>query len=112
MAWAATQPASSRHWPNAFRAKLRATLAQSKLRIGIVGTGGMANMHAEQFSKIKGVVLASCLDVVPGRAQAFAQKHGVARAADQLEDLLAEVDAVALVTPDRFHAQGALQVLQ
>lgn len=86
-------------------------MAKTKLRLGIVGTGGMANMHAQQFSRIKGVTLAACLDVVPGRAQAFAQKHGVTRAVDRLDDLLAEVDAVALVTPDRFHHQGALSVL-
>jgi predicted dehydrogenase len=79
--------------------------------LGIVGTGGMANAHAEHFSKLKGVVLASCLDVVPGRAAAFAQKHGVARVAKTFDDLLTEVDAVALVTPDRFHAEGALAAL-
>ena len=71
----------------------------------------MANAHAEHFAKIKGVVLASCLDVVPGRAAAFAGRHAVAHVAERFEDLLAEVDAVALVTPDRFHADGALQVL-
>jgi predicted dehydrogenase len=72
----------------------------------------MAAQHAEQFAKQKGVTLASCLDVVPGRARAFADKHGVARVAERLEDLLAEVDAVTLVTPDRFHCDGALSVLQ
>ena len=71
----------------------------------------MASQHAEHFSKIKGVVLASCLDVVPRRAEEFAQKYGVARAASRLEDLLDEVDAVALVTPDRLHCEGALAVL-
>ena len=87
-------------------------MAKSQLRIGIVGTGGMANQHAEQFAKQKGVTLASCLDVVPGRAEEFAAKHGVARVAGSMEDLLAEVDAVALVTPDRFHYEGALSVLK
>lgn len=72
----------------------------------------MANHHAEHFNKMRGVTLAACLDVVPGRAQAFAQKHGVKRAVDRLEDLLSEVDAVTLVTPDRFHHQGALTVLR
>ncbi len=72
----------------------------------------MANQHAEHFSKLKGVTLAACLDVVPGRAQAFAQKHGVARVVERLEDLFEEVDAVALVTPDRFHQKGALSALR
>jgi len=72
----------------------------------------MANAHAQHFSKIKGVTLASCVDVVPGRARAFAEKHGVASVAPSLEDLLNDVDAVALVTPDRFHHDGALAVLR
>jgi predicted dehydrogenase len=82
------------------------------IRIGIVGTGGMANYHAESFLKIKGVSLAACLDVVPGRAEAFAQKHGVEKAVDKMDDLLELVDAVTLVTPDRFHHDGALAVLK
>jgi predicted dehydrogenase len=72
----------------------------------------MANQHAEHFAKIKGVTLASCLDVVPGRARAFAERHGIPRAAEHMEDLLDQVDAVALVTPDRFHLEGALTVLK
>lgn len=72
----------------------------------------MANDHAQHFSKIKGVALTSCLDVVPGRAKAFADRYDIPRAAASMQDLLAEVDAVALVTPDRFHAQGTLSVLE
>lgn len=71
----------------------------------------MAGAHAAHFAKQKGVTLAACMDVVPGRAEAFAARHGVAHAVPSLDDLLSEVDAVALVTPDRFHAQGALAVL-
>lgn len=71
----------------------------------------MAAAHAEHFAKQPGVTLAACLDVVPGRAEAFATQHRVERAVPRLDDLLEEVDAVALVTPDRFHAQGALAVL-
>jgi predicted dehydrogenase len=87
-------------------------LAKSKLRIGIVGTGAMANQHAEQLAKQKGVTLASCFDVVPGRAAEFAHRQGVARVAANLAELLSEVDAVAIVTPDRFHYEGALAVLR
>lgn len=71
----------------------------------------MANAHADNFKKMRGVELTSCLDIVPGRAQAFAQKHGVKRAAENLEQLFDEVDAVALVTPDSAHHQGVLATL-
>ena len=82
-----------------------------KIRIGIVGTGGMANAHADAYKAMPGVVLASCLDVVPGRAEAFAKKHGIARAATDLDGLLADVDAVSVVTPDRFHAEPSQHIL-
>jgi predicted dehydrogenase len=81
------------------------------IRVGIVGTGGMANHHARTFKKIPGVRLTSCLDVVPGRAEAFAKEHGVASVAKNLRALLREVDAVAIVTPDRFHAGPAIAAL-
>lgn len=71
----------------------------------------MAGAHAEHFARQRGTTLAACTDIVPGRAEAFAARHRVARAVPSLADMLDEVDAVALVTPDRFHAQGALAVL-
>ncbi len=82
------------------------------IRVGIVGTGGMANYHADQFKKQAGVKLTSCLDVLPDRAKAYAEKHGVERVAKTLPELLEHVDAVAIVTPDRFHAEPALATLQ
>lgn len=82
------------------------------IRLGIVGTGGMANHHARQFQTIAGVELTSCLDIVPGRAEEFAKKHGVKHTVQDIAQLLDQVDAVAVVTPDRFHAEPALAVLK
>jgi len=82
-----------------------------KIRVGIVGTGGMARAHAEMYGKIEGVELTSCLDVVPGRAAAFAEKHGVVKAAESLDELLDVVDVVSVVTPDRFHAEPTIAAL-
>jgi predicted dehydrogenase len=57
------------------------------------------------------VELASCLDVVPGRAAEFAKKHSVHHVAKDLDQLLDQADAVAVVTPDRFHAEPSLAAL-
>jgi predicted dehydrogenase len=84
----------------------------AKVRLGIVGTGGMANHQADNFKKLRGVELRSCLDVVPGRAEAFAERHGVRLVAADLGALLDAVDAVAVVTPDRFHYEPALRALE
>jgi predicted dehydrogenase len=84
----------------------------ASIKVGIVGTGGMANAHADNFKKIPGIELRSCLDIVPGRAAAFAEKHGIPLVAGKLDDLFEEVDAVALVTPDRAHHAGVLATLR
>ena len=82
------------------------------LRIGIVGTGGMARAHVAAFQAIAGVRVTACMDVVPGRAQAFAAAHGISLGTEDPDELFAAVDAVSIVTPDRFHAEPTLAALQ
>jgi predicted dehydrogenase len=82
------------------------------IQLGIVGTGGMAHAHARAFAKLPAVQLTSCLDVVPGRAETFAQTHGVKTVARSLDELLERVDAVTVVTPDRFHVGPSLAALK
>lgn len=84
----------------------------SSIKLGIVGTGGMANWHATQFAKLADITLAACLDVVPDRAKAFAEKHTIAYCASDLADLLKRVDAITIVTPDAFHAQTCIAALK
>ncbi len=83
------------------------------VRIGIIGTGGMANMHAEQFTKNKGCVVVAACDIDLPRAKAFAEKHGIPAAFAKVEDLLSAggVDAVSVVTPDAFHLPVTMQCL-
>jgi predicted dehydrogenase len=90
------------------------TKRAKSIRLAIVGTGGMANAHAEAFRKIPGVVLAAMCDVDAQRAQEFAAKHGgTAAVFTDLGKLLreADVDAVSNVTPDNLHAPLSLQVI-
>jgi len=82
------------------------------VRIGILGTGGMARAHADAFKRIRGVQLAACLDVVPGRAEAFAQKFGIPVATQDRDAFFAAIDAVSIVTPDRFHVEPAIAALR
>jgi len=88
--------------------------ARKKIRIGIVGTGGMANVHATEFLKIPGVELAAVCDVDAKRAKEFAAKHGgSATVFTDFGKLLAEasVDAISNVTPDSLHAPLSLQAI-
>src|SRR5207344_3215592 len=75
------------------------------MRLLILGTGGMANAHATNFSAIDGVNIVGGVDIVPDRLSAFSSQHKIDRQFGSVEDALAwgEFDAVANVTPDRIH---------
>lgn len=83
------------------------------MRLLVLGTGGMANTHAEHFSAIPGVELVGAVDVDPARAIAFAERHGIARTFADLQQALAwgEFDAATNVTPDRVHHPTTLALL-
>ena len=84
------------------------------VRIGIIGTGRMANGQAELFQKIKGVKLVACCDVDPSRAAAFAAKFKIPASYGNCEEMLdtEKLDGISNVTPDAQHAQVALAVLK
>jgi len=83
------------------------------IRLLIVGTGGMANAHAEAFAAIKGVKLVGGVDTDPKRLAAFCKKHKVANGFASIEDALAwgQFDAVSNVTPDAVHKATTLPFL-
>jgi predicted dehydrogenase len=83
------------------------------VRILILGTGGMANNHAENFAKIEGVQLVAGIDTRPEQLKAFCDKHGIARGFSSIADAVAwgEFDAVTNVTPDAAHFATTMPVL-
>lgn len=88
--------------------------APKKIRLAIVGTGGMANVHAQNFLAAKDVELSAVCDISSERAREFAAKHAPkAQIYTDFAKLLREVkpDAVANVTPDSLHAPLTLQAI-
>ena len=83
------------------------------MRLLILGTGGMANTHAQHFVAIDGVSLVGAVDVDPSRAKAFADLHGIPNVFTSLEEAIAwgEFDAATNVTPDRAHHPTTLALL-
>lgn len=83
------------------------------MRILILGTGGMANQHARNFSAIAGVSVVGGVDVVPERLAAFCADHRIDRSFATFDEALAwgEFDAVANVTPDAVHYPTTLQAV-
>ncbi len=84
------------------------------VRIAIIGTGGMANRHAEVFEKVKGCKVVAACDIDRARVEAFCASHGIKTGFTSVDALLegADFDAVSVVTPDAFHASVTLQCLK
>jgi predicted dehydrogenase len=80
----------------------------SKVRFGVVGTGGIANHHAAALQALgDDAELVACADVQPGRAAAFAEKWAVPNHYDSGRALLdaGGIDVVCVCTPHPQHAE-------
>lgn len=90
--------------------------APKPVRVAILGTGGMANRHAELYKQIPGVELVAGCDIDRARVEAYAAKHGIPASGvyTDFATLLREcpVDAISNVTPDAFHAPLSIQALK
>lgn len=82
-------------------------------RLGIIGAGGIAAVHAEAASH-NGIVIAGFCDVDEGKAGQLAAQYPGALATTSVEELLDDerLDAVVVAAPNYLHKSLALAVLQ
>jgi predicted dehydrogenase len=83
----------------------------SPLRVGVAGTGSLGYHHARLLRGVSGVSFAGFYESNPERAATVAKELGIT-AHPTLESLLANVDALSIVTPTKFHhvvAKAALE---
>ncbi|MBQ5968564.1 MAG: Gfo/Idh/MocA family oxidoreductase [Clostridia bacterium] len=90
--------------------------AGKKLKVGIIGTGWIAECHAECYQKMDDVEIVALADLIPGKAQAFAERFGItgARIYESDEAMLAgekELDGVSICTYNCQHAPCAIHAL-
>ena len=83
------------------------------IRVLIVGTGGMANAHANAYGAMPGVSLVGGVDTNAERLGAFNDQHGIAQGFTSVADALAwgQFDAVSNVTPDPVHYPTTMPLL-
>jgi predicted dehydrogenase len=82
-------------------------------RLLLLGTGGIAGTHVEEFAKIPECEIVACVDLVSGRAEKFAAVHGIARHFESLEAALGwgKFDAAINATPDGAHMPTTLALI-
>ncbi|MGH1547645.1 Gfo/Idh/MocA family protein [Leifsonia poae] len=86
--------------------------AGARLRVAIVGGGFMAEVHS-RAARAARAELAGIASSSPERSAAAAERLGIARAYDSLDELLADdsIDVVHVTTPNALHAEQASAVL-
>ncbi|HJP92520.1 MAG TPA: Gfo/Idh/MocA family oxidoreductase [Pyrinomonadaceae bacterium] len=82
-----------------------------KLRIGIVGAGYIAGVHASVLARDERVQLAAVHDVVPECAERLARAHNAIAVATTLE-LLERCDAVFITTPNTQHVSISIASIE
>ncbi len=83
------------------------------IRLLLLGTGGIAGTHVEEFAVVPECEIVACVDLVPGKAAIFAARHKLARSFESLEAAIAwdGFDAVINATPDGAHKATTLAIL-
>ncbi|HXB63158.1 MAG TPA: NAD-dependent epimerase/dehydratase family protein [Acidobacteriaceae bacterium] len=83
-------------------------------RVAFLGTGYIADWHAQCIASVSGVKLVAVCDRILPKAQALANKYGVAKVYGSLEEMLAaeELDAVHILLPPNLHYSAAKTILE
>ena len=105
---------------NTFTAQESATVDTSKkMRVGIIGCGWIADAHIKSYLAQPDVEIVAGADLIPGKAKAFFEKHGVegvktdyASHKEMLDDESLALDAVSICTYNRQHAEPAIYALK
>ena len=90
-----------------------------KLRIGIIGTGGIANAHMRIYLEQPDVEVVAGCDIIPGKAKAFFEAYNLdgiktdyKNHEEMLDDESLKLDAVSICTYNSQHTNCALYALK
>lgn len=88
-----------------------------KLKVGIIGTGWIADAHMASYLKMPDVEIIAAADLIPGKADAYLEKHGIKGARTYLShkemlDAEPELDAVSVCTYNVTHAECTIYALE
>lgn len=90
--------------------------ASVKVKVGIIGTGWIAEEHVRCFKKMPDVEIVAAADLVPGKAEKFCKTNGIesTRCYESGHAMLEaeELDAVSICTYNCQHAPCAIDALE
>ena len=88
-----------------------------KLKVGIIGTGWIAESHIQSYKNMPDVEIVAAADLIPGKAEAFMKKFGVEGVRfypshKELIDNEKDLDAVSVCTYNTAHCAPTVYALE
>ena len=98
------------------RTEAAAVDTTKRIRVGIIGTGWIADSHMKSYLKMEDVDIVAGADIVPGKAAKFFEKWGVEAKCYEshqamLDDESLALDAVSVCTYNCQHADPTIYAL-
>jgi myo-inositol 2-dehydrogenase/D-chiro-inositol 1-dehydrogenase len=90
-------------------------MLRDRVRLGVIGTGGIATAHFRNLAKIPEAEVVALCDVVPGAAEAAAQRFGYrARIYTDFRKLIDDggIDALYIMVPPFAHGEIELAAIE
>jgi len=88
-----------------------------KFKIGIIGTGWIAESHIQSYKKCSDVEIVAAADLIPGKAEKFMERFGVEgvrfyKDHKEMIDNEPELDGVSICTYNTQHAAPAIYCME
>src|SRR5262249_53072320 len=86
------------------------SITMSKVKVGLLGTGFVADLHAAAFQTVPDAEVVAVASPTPGKAKHFAKERGIPHAFEDYRDLLKlrDINLVTLGIPNHLHARATL----
>ncbi len=96
--------------------EVKEAVSGKKVKVGIIGTGWIAEAHVANYLKCEDVEIVAAADLIPGKAEKFCKANGIEgvrlypdhKSMIDAEDL----DAVSVCTYNKTHAECTIYALQ
>ncbi|MCX7015877.1 MAG: Gfo/Idh/MocA family oxidoreductase [Candidatus Sumerlaeota bacterium] len=84
------------------------------VKLGFIGTGGIANHHMKNISENKGFKVVAACDLMADRVKTFAEKWGIPHHYSDMDKMFAgeRLDAIMVCTPNYAHKEPTIKALK
>lgn len=83
----------------------------TEIRVGVIGVGFMGEVHTHVLADIPGVLVRGVADPNEAMAKQVGERYGIPHLFTDPKDLLTEIDAVVVASPEFAHADNVVAAL-